>query len=389
MSNFASWVSIGGGALLATLTATSAALGAAEPTPTCNGLEATIVIAAGENDSRIEGTEGDDVMVVHGTGTQQIVVDGLSGDDTICTHQVGTIIAGPGDDYVQAVEAPDVAGFILVAGGEGNDEIHGSDEFHDRLGGGPGDDLIYGHGGWDIIGGEDGDDILYGNAGGDHISGGGGKDLIYGGWGEDFLFGGDDIDLAISETPDEADRLYGGPGDDYVVGQHGADTLYGGLGDDMLISNEPQDLATLDGTTPREFLDDAGARMFGGPGNDLIVGTNRWDRIQGGPGDDTMWGFEGRDYIRGGSGSDAIIGGLGIDDTNGNTGNDHLVQFGAEITNGGFGLDRCESPAWPNQQNMRSCERLGLPTLDYTPPDTYVRLREGFLQSLELFDRQG
>lgn len=98
--------------------------------------------------------------------------------------------------------------------------------------------------------------------------------------------------------------------------------------------------------------------------------------MQGGPGNDTLFGFEGRDYIRGGSGDDIIVGGNGIDDTNGNTGNDHIIRYGADTTNGGYGIDRCESEVLPNREELRSCERLGAPTLDYAPPAYYTQIHD-------------
>lgn len=375
---------IGASAIAATLLGAGASLGAAEPTPTCNGLEARIVVT--EPAGRlIAGTEGDDVMVVHAANDEQVVA-GLGGNDTICTFDVTEVVGGPGDDFIQVIDPVEqVEGqtlIIYLLGEEGDDVIHGADHTYlERIWGGPGNDVIYGHGGWDVINGDGGDDVIYGNAGDDYLVGGGGSDIIRGGWGIDTIFGGDDPQETAMYDPvvDGGDVLYGGPGGDWLFGQIGADALYGGDDDDVLLSNQPEDLDDVDGMTRSLFLDDAGARMFGGRGDDLLVGSNRWDRMFGGPGDDKLWGFEGRDYVRGGAGDDLIIGGPGIDDTHGNGGNDHIIHLGADITHGGYGLDRCESTGWPFPRETQSCEEVGAAALDYTPPSWYPRIQDSFV----------
>ena len=81
--------------------------------PTCNDLIPTIV-GSNPNGEKIEGTEGDDVIV--GTpGPDDI--DGKGGNDTIC--------GGDGDDKID--------------GGNGNDKLFGGDG-NDKLKGGKGND---------------------------------------------------------------------------------------------------------------------------------------------------------------------------------------------------------------------------------------------------------
>jgi len=384
---------IGSGLTAMSLLAVTTAAGAREAPSTCGGVDATIsVVAIADEFGQIlpiVGTEGTDVMLVHGAGDSTFV-DGLGGDDIICTTNVGIVWGGGGDDTIFVKGGEDTAR-LVVEGGLGNDTIHGDDQsdFTERptshvelLVGNEGDDTIYGNDGADVIYGMDGNDTIYGNAGFDSISGGGGADTVYGGWGNDAIYGGDFsgqleyLNEVPSATPDEGDELYGGPGADYVVGQRGFDQIRGGANDDILISNVEQNLTTVDSTTPAAKLDTAGARMFGGDGDDLLVGSNRWDRMQGGLGNDTLWGFEGRDYLRGGHGNDNLIGGPGIDDVNGNTGNDHLIYQGRDMMRGGWGLDRCEAAGWPEvlpnespfsnfsiQPDIATCERFGQPTL--------------------------
>lgn len=385
------------------LLAAGTAAGAQQAPPTCGGLDATIVVVevedpVGPTFSRppIVGTDGPDVIVVQGIGDFSWV-DGLGGDDTICTTNVGVVWGGAGNDTIFVEGGEDVVR-LVVEGGEGDDTIHGDDQttdFDDASGhiellvGDEGDDTIYGNDGADVIYGMDGNDTIHGNAGLDSISGGGGVDVIYGGWGNDAIYGGDFSGQAVSlnevpsETPDAGDEIFGGPGSDYLVGGLGFDQLSGGTGDDLLFANVEQDLASVDDATPADEVDTAGSRMFGGAGDDVLVGSNRWDRMLGGLGDDTLWGFEGRDYIRGGQGNDTIVGGPGIDDINGNTGNDHLIYQGRDIMRGGWGIDRCEAATWPAtlqnddpfahfslQPDVATCERFGQPTL-VTPLASY------------------
>jgi pimeloyl-ACP methyl ester carboxylesterase len=97
---------------------------------TCNGLAATIVGTAG--DDEIVGTPGDDVIVGLG-GSDRI--QGLGGNDTIC-------------------------------GGEGDDDLFG----------GAGDDLLLGEAGDDVLVGDDASDVGAGTAGVDTCDGGTGID---------------------------------------------------------------------------------------------------------------------------------------------------------------------------------------------------------------------
>ena len=90
-----------------------------------------------------------------------------------------------------------------------------------------------------------------------------------------------------------------------------------------------------------DVADIAGSRMYGGIGNDVLLGSDRWDRMQGGPGEDTLLGFRGRDWIRGGGDRDHISGDQGIDDLHGGNGNDQILLEHADTVRGGAGHDEC------------------------------------------------
>lgn len=167
-------------------------------------------------------------------------------------------------------------------------------------------------GGFDAtIIGTTGNDVLVGTPGADVIAGLQGNDVIRG-------MGGDDV-------------LCGGLGDDGIFGGEGFDVIYGAQGNDDIF-----------GADENARTDTAGGRYFGGQGNDIILGTNRWDRMQGGPGSDRLYGYEGRDWMRGGSQNDRLEGGGAIDDLHGGNGNDLIFTGVGDIVRGGAGADECD-----------------------------------------------
>jgi secreted trypsin-like serine protease len=195
---------------------------AANPLPTCNGREATLVGSVWAD--TLTGTEGNDVIVAR-SGADTIT--GLGGDDLIC--------AGPGNDWVDAG-----AGSDTISGGDGSDYLLG----------GLGNDIVGGDSGSDRLLGGDGNDMLFGSTGDDLILGEAGVDLIYGGDGADRLYGGAGTDSIVGFAGD--DTLSGGPGADTLVGAEGFDLLRGGLGFDTCFSGEDVvcEILKLDVKTP-------------------------------------------------------------------------------------------------------------------------------------------
>lgn len=138
------------------------------------------------------------------------------------------------------------------------------------------------------------------------------------------------------------DTIMGLGGDDIVCGGKGNDIIYGGAGFDILFGAQGNDeLYSSNGTATADRADTRGARMFGGADDDMIYGSNKWDRMQGGPGADQLFGYEGRDWLRAGPGNDAVDGGLGIDDLHGGNGRDDIEMTNADIVRGGAGFDLC------------------------------------------------
>jgi hypothetical protein len=145
----------------------------------------------------------------------------------------------------------------------------------DTISGTPADDAIYGRGGNDRINGEGGNDDLDGGPGADDLRGGAGNDAA--------SYGSDDaaVTVTLDDRPNDGLRgegdnvhtdvedVYGGAGNDRLVGSATGDTLDGGAGDDTLIGGKG-----VDG-------------LYGGYGDDVINARDgEVDTVDCGPGRD-------------------------------------------------------------------------------------------------------
>ncbi|MEQ2654844.1 VCBS domain-containing protein [Desulfovibrio piger] len=127
-----------------------------------------------------------------------------------------------------------------------------------------------------------------------------------------------------------------GGGDDVITGSSASDTIYGQEGDDLLVGDAPSGsgegstVGSIEDTTvdsiKKMSIDDLDAFIQSVEGTD----ADGDDRLFGGTGDDVLLGMGGDDYIDGGAGEDAIFGGRGNDiivyDSN-----DYLVSGGSGI----------------------------------------------------------
>ena len=159
---------------------------------------------------------------------------------------------------------------------------------------GDGDDTISGGPRADTIVGNLGDDYLFGGGGDDNLAGGDGDDLILGGAG--------DRDAAdyrtraanepVSVTLDgQANDGEGSERDD--VG-YDVEVLVGGNGNDVLDAGlRPAAVFARGGT--RVFLPPVG--LYGGPGNDDLIGTDLDDTLAGGEGADSFVALGGDDLL--------------------------------------------------------------------------------------------
>ena len=110
---------------------------------------------------------------------------------------------------------------------------------------------------------KDGDDFYFNNStriDGDRVFCGTGKDIVYAGPGESTVFS-DYLDTSRKE-------IFGGDGDDWLVGGAGNDRIEGGNGDDLIQGNDGND--ALYGDAGDDEIDGGSGFnwMFGGIGND-------------------------------------------------------------------------------------------------------------------------
>ncbi len=132
--------------------------------------------------------------------------------------------------------------------------------------------------------------------------------------GQVILDGGSGNDTLNASTSPKGVTLFGGIGNDTLIGSAFDDYMDGGDGNDRISGNAGNDL------------------LLGGAGDDVISGGAGDDTISGGAGRDTLSGDGGNDVISGGAGDDLIRGGDGDDTLLGDAGKDRLL--------GGKGVDR-------------------------------------------------
>jgi Ca2+-binding RTX toxin-like protein len=211
---------------------------------------------------------------------------------------------------------------VNVRAGDMDDSVTGADTVE----GGVGDDRLTGDASDQVLDGEEGNDTLSGGDGEDTLSGGEGVDVVLGEDGDDTL-----VDDEGSGVPG-ADRLDGGP--DW-------DTVDYGSRDDPVVVRLGGASATAGRTGEGDTLRGLEA-VYGGSGDDVLVGSRLANTLWGGPGDDRISGLGGRDELDGDDGRDRIRGGAGADRLSGNAGADTtLARDGRrDRVSGGRGRDR-------------------------------------------------
>jgi Ca2+-binding RTX toxin-like protein len=321
----------------------------------------------------IHGGGGNDTITITDRGNGALVVYGDAGNDTIDGSAmsaksdafVGIVIDGGADnDTVIGTQDDDqLAGGSdsdTVTGEAGIDHIYGDSQFSvdvqlfaqdqqqrfdtdtelnlidamfavittgagdvDILGGGAGDDVVFGDHG--IVGQTEGtrriestgnvillQTVNLANGGGDEIHGGGGNDLIFGGAGDDILYGDSDSDLIFGDfgtVAGDVDASAVGQIDGAGVQNPGAVFLYTSdismdadvsAGDDTIYGGS---LAVLDTDSGTNIL-------LGQQGSDSIYGGGSDDDIYGGH--NVANGADAGDFIDGAAGNDVIIGDNGL-----------------------------------------------------------------------------
>ncbi len=274
--------------------------------------------------------------------------------------QVADIVAGgsiPGVTVVRQLVADITAGVFIDDTDAGN-TLTGT-EFHDR---------IFGNGGDDIIDGLGGNDMLVGGDGDDDIDSGGGNDIISGG--DSTVVGntirariGDEtLLIGLNETGSDTVRNDGGTErisigavsvanpvllTGSVVSQPGAistlDASDDGAGNlavtvnnkTMTITNHFND----PGNNAVELINFNGSTFAGlnlGTGDyNLVAAATDVATLNGGSGNDALFGTAAADTLSGNGGNDLVLGGAGNDTIIWNVGNGRdVVHGGSEAVTG-------------------------------------------------------
>lgn len=262
------------------------------------------------------------------------------------------LYGGPGDDLMDGGGGRDLAMLVEARRGVRADlgtglaRGHGRDRLR-RIEG------VFGSSFDDVLWGDDRANTLAGGPGDDRMHGRGGNDRLRSGWGgEDLLDGGEGRDAAnyfLSREPVEADLstgqavtsgvdtlvdisdLVGSRYDDTLIGDDGDNVIHGSRGDDTMDGRGGTDEAT--------FPDSYELVV------DLVAGTATEDS-----GSDTLTNLENvtgsafADTIIGDDGPNAFWGGRGADSLVGAGGNDVLIgQRDDDSADGGDGVDTCRA----------------------------------------------
>jgi len=146
-----------------------------------------------------------------------------------------------------------------------------------------------------------------------------GNDIIYGGDGGNILHGNNYLPGDLSRympSLNDDDIIYGGTGNDRILGVEGDDFLYGGAGNDQILGGLGKDY--IEGGIGLDFLQGGPGKdyIFGGEGNDVITGDYSsltqvvtFGGIEYTSVGDVLYGGQGDDFIVGSYGDDALYGG--------------------------------------------------------------------------------
>jgi hypothetical protein len=152
--------------------------------------------------------------------------------------------------------------------------------------------------------------------------------------------GNDRVELSNLVTPA---YLYGGKGDDTLVGAIGNDTLTSGPGRNLIRGGEGDDRLNGSASSDSIYGDHGDDRIFGGEADDFLDGGDQVDRIYGGDGNDVISGGSSNDYLFGENGNDTLSGGNQNDILDGGANVDRLYgNAGNDTMYGGGGNDRLE-----------------------------------------------
>jgi Ca2+-binding RTX toxin-like protein len=168
--------------------------------------------------------------------------------------------------------------------------------------------------------------------------------------------GGNDM-LVQADRVTRPGKLDGGPGNDFLQGGRGRNQFVSGGGNDGIsYMTRAENLnITLDGRAndgaagENDTIGSGFGIVFGGKGNDRIVGCNQTQGLFGNDGNDTLVGAANHDLLVGGNGDDVLIGNASDDALSGGPGDD--------VLDGGTGMDTLAGEAGRDTIRSRDNQR--------------------------------
>ena len=130
--------------------------------------------------------------------------------------------------------------------------------------------------------------------------------------------------VVVQEDLDIPVEIWGGVGNDILIGGAAGDILRGGEGDDDIRGGAGDDTLRGGGGQDTMIGEDGRDQMFGEAGDDSLDGGDDNDTLEGGLGRDILLGGSGNDLIRGNENDDVLEGATGSDRLEGGSGNDSL-----------------------------------------------------------------
>jgi Ca2+-binding RTX toxin-like protein len=103
--------------------------------------------------------------------------------------------------------------------------------------------------------------------------------------------------------------IFGGPNNDVILGSPNVDVIHGGGGNDLICSLGENDTVNGGAGNDQVLAGTGDDRVRGGDGNDVLLGEAGDDNLQGGDGDDTLNGgpHNNGDVCNGGAGANVLI----------------------------------------------------------------------------------
>ena len=266
----------------------------------------------------LQGTDFDDVFDVSLVDGQWLAIEGEGGNDTF---NIGT----DGTFSVAYWYAPNGVSVDLEAG-TASDDGHGD---VDTINGHPWG--VFGSEFTDVLRGSDRDEYFYGGGGSDTIDGGGGTDRLRFSITKSVRSLNVDLEagtatgtwdgIPFSYTLTSIENVFGGSGDDVLLGTDGNDVLGGGDGNDIL--------------NPRD--NDGDDFILGSAGNDRIIyssstGERAYQHLA------YLWGYDRYDYDHGLTVTIDVAANQATVDK-GPNGTDTIVDIDNPMMRWGFGIE--------------------------------------------------